>query len=448
MDTVTLIRSAIRGLLKVADAELARRAACRRSAAATTTPARPSRRSTGTTRQPVRRSSTAGPKTATPAWLVLDGKRARPRGRPRPPALLATVVGQDLEDGDDGVLRIARKVAQDRVISTVDPEARHGHKTRAKSFDGYKGHAAIDPDSEIITETVVTPGNAGDASVAEDLIADLLADDEAAGTPRTVRSPTTSRSATRSSPTSEPPSTATTPMGPGSSKSDSKKKASSRGARPRTQRPPAGSSPRTASIVNVAEGTVTCPNGVTVVISPHRKGGGMAYFGMPAPPARCARSAPRPPVGAPSASARTKRRSPAPGCDKPTPPGATTTEPRGPRLSASSPTSCVAATAGAEPGYADGYGSTPISLSLPRQRTWRAWPRSRFVRSPAEDGRWPGETGCCAIVCRSRPSIASGINEWAFRPTSMAFSPQVHKAFSTATDRPTGKLNPCLTPPT
>ena len=32
---------------------------------------------------------------------------------------------------------------------------------------------AIDPDSEIITETVVTPGNTGDASVAEELIDDL-----------------------------------------------------------------------------------------------------------------------------------------------------------------------------------------------------------------------------------------------------------------------------------
>src|SRR5262249_30909626 len=60
------------------------------------------------------------------------------------------------------------------VISTVDPDTRHGHKTFARGFDGYKGHAAVDPDSEIITATTVTPGNAGDASVAEDLIADLL----------------------------------------------------------------------------------------------------------------------------------------------------------------------------------------------------------------------------------------------------------------------------------
>ena len=91
-------------------------------------------------------------------------------------ALLATVLGQDLEDADDGWFRIAREVAVDRVISVVDPDARHGHKTSARGFDGYKGHAAVDPDSEIITDTVVSPGNAGDASVAEDLIDDLLHD--------------------------------------------------------------------------------------------------------------------------------------------------------------------------------------------------------------------------------------------------------------------------------
>jgi hypothetical protein len=88
--------------------------------------------------------------------------------------LLATVLGQDLTDGEDGVFRIARRVASDRVISTVDPQARHGHKTNAHSFDGYKGHIAIDPDTEIITATEVTPGNSGDAEVAERLLTDIL----------------------------------------------------------------------------------------------------------------------------------------------------------------------------------------------------------------------------------------------------------------------------------
>src|SRR6185437_6123406 len=49
-------------------------------------------------------------------------------------ALLALVAGQDVEpadgsDGTDGRWRIARKVAEDRVISTVDTDARHVHKS-------------------------------------------------------------------------------------------------------------------------------------------------------------------------------------------------------------------------------------------------------------------------------------------------------------------------------
>jgi Transposase domain (DUF772) len=49
-------------------------------------------------------------------------------------ALLALVAGQDVEpaegsDGTDGRWRIARKVAEDRVISTVDPDARHTPKS-------------------------------------------------------------------------------------------------------------------------------------------------------------------------------------------------------------------------------------------------------------------------------------------------------------------------------
>jgi hypothetical protein len=90
-------------------------------------------------------------------------------------ALLATVLGQDLDQREDGAFRIARRVAADRVISTVDPEARHGHKTASRGFDGYKGHIAIDPDSEIITATEVTAGNVGDAVPAETLLSDVLA---------------------------------------------------------------------------------------------------------------------------------------------------------------------------------------------------------------------------------------------------------------------------------
>src|SRR5204863_4155968 len=87
--------------------------------------------------------------------------------------LLALVAGQDVEAGEDGVFRIARRVAPDRVISAVDPQARHGHKSRSRRFDGYKGHISIDPDSELIDNVVVTPANVADA----DAVADLLAPD-------------------------------------------------------------------------------------------------------------------------------------------------------------------------------------------------------------------------------------------------------------------------------
>ena len=69
--------------------------------------------------------------------------------------LLGLVAGQDVEAGEDGVFRIARKVARDRLISTVDVQARHGHKSRARTFDGYKTHLKVDPDDELITNVAV-----------------------------------------------------------------------------------------------------------------------------------------------------------------------------------------------------------------------------------------------------------------------------------------------------
>lgn len=85
--------------------------------------------------------------------------------------LLAIVAGQDVAEADDGRFRIVRAVARDRIISTVDPDARHGHKSRSRRFDGYKGHVSIDPDSEIIDDVSVTPANTADQDAAETLLA-------------------------------------------------------------------------------------------------------------------------------------------------------------------------------------------------------------------------------------------------------------------------------------
>jgi hypothetical protein len=178
MDTVTLLGAAIRGLLKVAEGRL--EAELRGVLA-------------GADYQSLAKPQIDWDDQAARALLV--DMRARDahtvlallQGRPLPAAvaqaarLLAAVVGQDLEQPSDGSFRIARKVAADRVISTVDPDARHGHKTSARGFDGYKGHASVDPDSELITATTATAGNVGDAAAAPGLLAELV--DQVQGDP-------------------------------------------------------------------------------------------------------------------------------------------------------------------------------------------------------------------------------------------------------------------------
>ena len=183
--------------------------------------------------------------------------------------LLATVVGQDLEAGEDGRFRIARKVAKDRVISTVDPDARHGHKTRARGFDGYKGHVAVDPDSEIITDTTVTPGNAGDASVATDLIEDLIEDVDECD----------DDDVDDAGPCGDAKVFGDSAYGTGEFQQhlDDNHIAS----RCRTQRPaprPGGLFTKDRFTVELVDDTVTCPAGVTVSIRRGVHGDGIAYF--------------------------------------------------------------------------------------------------------------------------------------------------------------------------
>ena len=76
-------------------------------------------------------------------------------------ALLALIAGQDVEpvegsDGTDGRWRIAQRVVPDRVISTVDPDTRHAHKSVQRRQDGFKAHLAIEPDTGIITDCALT----------------------------------------------------------------------------------------------------------------------------------------------------------------------------------------------------------------------------------------------------------------------------------------------------
>jgi len=299
MDTVTLIRSAIRGLLKVADAELATELrGVMSSGDDYATSAKPMIDWDDTDAQTQLVDSRA--KDAYACLLVLDAQELGPEVTGAA-TLLATVVGQDLEEGADGIFRIARKVAKDRVISTVDPEARHGHKTQSRKFDGFKGHVAIDPDSEIITATIVTPGNAGDASVAEELIADLLEgggaplDDEPAAENSTAmprdqsdvdaapvkESIAVPAGEAHDAPDDEPERPAVYGDNAyGTGPFHERLEEAGIDSRAKTQVPTTTGDLFTKDRfdVNLSNDTVTCPAGVSVAIKRHRRGGGLAQF--------------------------------------------------------------------------------------------------------------------------------------------------------------------------
>jgi hypothetical protein len=101
-------------------------------------------------------------------------------------ALLALVAGQDVEpaegsDGMDGRWRIARKVAEDRVISVNDPDARHTRKSPENRRDGYRAHLAACPETGIITGGQLTQATGEENSDAAIAVALLAAEDSPAG---------------------------------------------------------------------------------------------------------------------------------------------------------------------------------------------------------------------------------------------------------------------------
>ncbi len=101
--------------------------------------------------------------------------------------LLALVAGQDVEpaegsDGTDGRWRIARKVAPDRVISTVDTQARHTRKSKSKRRDGFRGHVPAEPETGLVTDCEMTMA-AGPGSADAENGVKMAARDRFTGTP-------------------------------------------------------------------------------------------------------------------------------------------------------------------------------------------------------------------------------------------------------------------------
>ncbi len=177
--------------------------------------------------------------------------------------LLALVAGQDVEPGAGGVFRIARRTARDRVISTVDPQARHGHKSRNRHFDGYKAHLSVDPDSELIDEVTATAANTPDREAAADLLGGHASEDDK---PEVIGDSAYGDAATRAG-LEEQGFTVTAKCPPA--------------------RNAAGRYSKDQFTVDLQAGTVTCPAGQTAAITPAARGG-KASFGpwCPACPLR------------------------------------------------------------------------------------------------------------------------------------------------------------------
>jgi hypothetical protein len=171
-------------------------------------------------------------------------------------------------------------VAPDRIISTVDPEARHGHKTSAHGFDGYKGHVAIDPDSELVTATTVTAGNRGDAAAVADLLTGDLpvppADDE----PGAAHEPPADQPTATDVSADQEPLTVYGDAAYGAGAVLDLLAGAGAENRCKVQPPvaPAGRFAKDAFTIDLELATVTCPAGQTVPLAPHGAGS-IACFG-------------------------------------------------------------------------------------------------------------------------------------------------------------------------
>ena len=135
-------------------------------------------------------------------------------------ALLAVVAGQDVEADPKvpGRWRIARRVVPGRVISTVDPEARHARKSRSRRSDGYKAHICAEPDTGLITAVELTTADTSDAQVGPRLLQqDPTAPHNTTDTTDTTDSDTTDTTDTDTgsdTPTPPTPTRAPTPPTP------------------------------------------------------------------------------------------------------------------------------------------------------------------------------------------------------------------------------------------
>lgn len=156
---------------------------------------------------------------------------------------------QDIEPDPDGGVRMAQRVAPDRVISTVDPAMRHGRKTTATKVDGYKSHPltqSMPPatGARLVTAVLVSPAHVADGEMLAALVSEregLTGHAPAQVMGDTAYGPTTVQAAVT---TVAPTTTVVAPVPP----------ANNHG----------GLFPKTAFGIACPAETVTCPHGVPV----------------------------------------------------------------------------------------------------------------------------------------------------------------------------------------
>jgi transposase len=107
--------------------------------------------------------------------LVAEASAIDDPGLAEAVGMLAQVVAQDTEDDEAGEPKIRQGVAKDRVISTSDPEMRHGRKSASRKFDGYKMDVMTDEGTELVLGVEIRSGNAGDGEGAAPLLEQVQA---------------------------------------------------------------------------------------------------------------------------------------------------------------------------------------------------------------------------------------------------------------------------------
>lgn len=83
------------------------------------------------------------------------------------------VKAQDVEIDDQGIVKLRQGVAKERRISIQEEEMRHGRKSRSQRINGYKRHVLHDLNTGLVRAVGVTPANVPEASVTKAIASDL-----------------------------------------------------------------------------------------------------------------------------------------------------------------------------------------------------------------------------------------------------------------------------------